>query len=274
MVAAITEQCSYQKQRKEYTVKKGFVKTENFKRLKEAEVLVAQRGALEAGLVLVRGVYGIGKSMLTERWASEGGHVFVRAKETWSKNTLLRDIAARMGLSTDGSAAMVQDRIIGQLAVSMTTLIIDEADHLIPTSRTVRAGQEVAPMLEVIRDITDVTGVMCFLVGMERFPLMVSRYPHVWSRIAKIVDFQPLTLADVQATIAAKSDVPIGAAAVELIHQQAKGRMRHVLNAIANIEIWAKANDWAQVELEHLKGRALCPEPSSQAPQVPHKGGY
>ena len=48
-------------------MKKGFVQTENFKRLKEAEKIVERRGAREAGLVLVRGVYGIGKSELTER---------------------------------------------------------------------------------------------------------------------------------------------------------------------------------------------------------------
>ena len=52
-------------------MKKGFVKTENFKRLAEAQKLVERRGAREAGLVLVKGHYGIGKSELTERWAAD-----------------------------------------------------------------------------------------------------------------------------------------------------------------------------------------------------------
>lgn len=256
-------------------MKKGFVQTENFKRLKEAEKLVARRGAIEAGLVLVRGVYGIGKSMLTERWASESGYVFVRAKETWNKYTVLREIAARMGLSVDGNAAQVQDRIIGQLAVSMTPIIIDEADHMIPTARIVRGGQRVAPMLEVVRDITDVTGVMCFLVGMQNFPLMVAQYEHIASRVARVVDLEPLSVADVQATVSAKAEVPMSAGVVELIHQHAKGRMRLALNAIANIEQWAAANSWAKVEVEHLKGRALCTEFTSQAAAaaVGRKGG-
>lgn len=59
-------------------MKKGFVQTANFRLLKEAEKIVARRGAREAGLVLIQGVYGIGKSELTERWASENGHVFIR----------------------------------------------------------------------------------------------------------------------------------------------------------------------------------------------------
>ena len=63
-------------------MKKGFVKTENFKRLAEAQKLVERRGAREAGLVLIKGHYGIGKSELTERWAADSGWVFVRAKVT------------------------------------------------------------------------------------------------------------------------------------------------------------------------------------------------
>lgn len=238
-------------------MKKGFVQTENFKRLKEAEKLVARRGAREAGLVLVRGVYGIGKSELTERWATDSGYVFVRAKETWSKRIVLDEIATKMGLSTDGNAANVQDRIIGQLAVSMVPLIIDEADHLV--------DRRSAAMLEVIRDITDLTGVMCFLVGMENFPVMVARYGHIASRVARIVELEPLNLADVQATVTAKADVPMSPGVVELIQQHAKGRMRLVLSAIANIEQWATANSWARVEVEHIKGRALCTEFTSQS---------
>lgn len=245
-------------------MKKGFVQTENFRRLKEAEKLVDQRGAIEASLVLVRGVFGIGKSMLTERWAAESGHVFIRAKETWTKSTMLRDIATKMGLPVDGNASQVQDRIIGQLAVSMTPLIIDEADHLIPTSRVVRGGQRVAPMLEALRDITDITGVMCFLVGMERFPTMVLQFEHIASRVAHIVNLQPLSIEDVQATVKAKAEVPMSPEVVVAIHQQSKARMRWVLNAITNLEQWAKANSWTRIEPAHIKGRALCPEFSSQ----------
>lgn len=241
-------------------MKKGFVKTENLKRLREAEAIVAQRGAREQGLVLVRGAFGIGKSELTERWATDNGYIFVRARETWTKKSMLSNIATTMGLSPDGSQSAVEDRIIGRLAVSMTPLIIDEADFLIPTSRVARGGQAIAPMLETVRDITDLTGVTCFLVGMANFPALVARYEHIASRVARIVELEPLSLADVQAAVAAKSDVPMSPAVVETILQQAQGKMRLVLGAIANIEQWAAANGWKKVEAEHIKGRALVTE--------------
>ena len=43
-------------------MKKGFVQTENFRLLKEAEKIVARRGAREASLVIIQGKYGVGKS--------------------------------------------------------------------------------------------------------------------------------------------------------------------------------------------------------------------
>ena len=51
----------------ECKVKKGFVQTTNFRLLKEAEKIVARRGAREASLVLIQGKFGIGKSEMTER---------------------------------------------------------------------------------------------------------------------------------------------------------------------------------------------------------------
>lgn len=232
-------------------MKKGFVQTENYKRLKEAEKIVSRRGAREAGLVLVRGVYGVGKSELTERWATDSKYVFVRAKETWTKRALLDELADRMGLAKHGRNQEVQARIIGKMAVDMVPLIVDEADFLIRTS---------ASLLEVLRDITDLTGTMCFLVGMEHFPLKLARYEHIASRVARVVEFEPLSLADVQATIAAKSEVSIAPDLAPEIHRQANGRMRLVLNAIANIEQWAQANGWSKVTATEIGGKSLCTE--------------
>ena len=110
----------------------------------------------------------------------------------------------------------------------------------------------------MVRDITDLTGTMCFLVGMEQFPMKVARHGHIASRVAKVVELLPLSLADVKATVVAKCEVPL---ADEVLHEllgQANGRMRLVLNAIANIEVWAETNSWTEVDVAHVKGKPLC----------------
>lgn len=232
-------------------MKKGFVHTENFKRLAEAQKSVAKRGAREAGLVIVQGVYGVGKSELTERWAVDNGAIFVRCKETWTKRALLDELADKMGLDNRGRNQQVQARIIGKLAVDMAPIMLDEADHLIRST---------ASLLEVVRDITDITGTMCFLVGMEHFGSKVARYAHIASRVARVVEFLPLSLADVTAACKQMCDVDMEPAVVAEIHEQAKGRMRLVLTALANVEQLAAANSLKAVTLEHIKGRPLVAE--------------
>lgn len=237
-------------------MKKGFVITENFKRLQEAQAAVDKRGAQEAGLVIIRGPYGVGKSEIVERWAVDNRAVFVRCKETWTKRALVDELADRMGLDTRGRNSEVQARVIGRLAADMCPLVFDEADFLVRGT-----GSKSSPaLLEVIRDITDVTGVSCFLVGMESFGDRLARHGHIASRVARIVEFQPLSLADIRAACDKLSEVRLQPPVIEAIHQQSSGRMRLALNAIANIEQLAAANGLREVGPEHIKGRPLCVE--------------
>lgn len=232
-------------------MRKGFVQTTNFRLLHEAQAAVEKRGAREAGIVILKGPYGVGKSELVERWAVDQGAVFVRCKETWTKRALLDELAAKMGLDTRGRNSEVQARIIGRLAVDMAPLVFDEADFLIRSTPS---------LLEIIRDITDMTGVACFLVGMERFGDTLARYGHIASRVNRVVELQPLTVADVKAACDRLAEVGIAPDLVAQIHEQSAGRMRLVLNAIAAIEQWAQANGWKTVDAAKVKGKALVVE--------------
>lgn len=234
-------------------MRKGFVPTENYRRLAEAQRQVEKRGAAEAGLVIVRGPFGVGKSQIVNRWAVDNGAIFIRAKETWSVRALLDEMARVIGVERKGSNSEVQARVIGHLAVHMNNLVFDEADHLIRSTAT---------LLEVIRDITDLTGVACFLVVMDGFSakLALPRYGHIASRVARVVDFEPLSEADVQAAVTAMCEVKLTPELVKLLHQQSAGKMRLVLNAISTLEQWAAANGLREVGAEHIKGKSLCIE--------------
>lgn len=232
-------------------MRKGFVPVDNYRRLMEAQQQVEKRGAAEAGLVIVKGPFGVGKSEIVERWSVDTGAVFVRCKETWTKRALLDELAQRLGLDTRGRNSEVQARVIGRLAVDMVPMVFDEADFLVRSTPA---------LLECIRDITDLTGVACFLVGMEHFGAKLARYGHIASRVARVVDFSPLSLADVQAAVKKLCEVDLDAAVVEQIHMQTHGRMRLVLNAISTLEQWAGANGWKKVTGEQVRGKALAVE--------------
>lgn len=237
-------------------MKKGFVVTENFKRLAEAQRAVMRRGAQEAGLVIIKGPFGVGKSGIVERWAVDNKAIFLRCKETWTRRSVIDELAKLLGLDTTGRNSEVQARVIARLAVDMLPMVFDEADHLIRGS-----GARSAPgLLEVIRDITDITGTACYLVGMENFGDRLARHGHIASRVNRIVEFQPLSLADVKATCDKLSEVKMDDGVVDAIHVQSLGKMRLVLNAISNIEQLAEANGLKTIEAAHVQGRALCVE--------------
>ncbi len=232
-------------------MKTGFVITENYKRLRDAQAAVEKRGAREAGLVIIRGPYGVGKSQLVERWAVDTGAVFVRCKETWTKRALLDELADRMGLDKRGRNSEVQARVISKLAVEMVPMVFDEADHLIRST---------ASLLEIIRDVTDMTGAACFLVGMERFGDTLARYGHIASRVNRVVELLPSSLAETKLVCTQLAEVKLSPEVMEQIHAESGGRMRLVRNAIANVEQLAAANGLASVALEHVRGKALCVE--------------
>lgn len=232
-------------------MKKGFVVTQNYRRLKEAQAAVDKRGAREAGIVIVKGPFGVGKSELVERWAIDNGAVFVRCKETWTKRALLDELAVKMGLETKGRNSEVQARIIGKLAVTMVPMVFDEADFLIRST---------ASLLEIIRDITDMTGTSCFLVGMERFGDTLARYGHIASRVNRVVELLPLNADDVKATCEKLSEVAIDPDLVQRIVDESQGRMRLVLNAIATIEQLASANSWKRVCAAQVAGKTIVVE--------------
>lgn len=237
-------------------MKKGFVATDNFRRLSDAQRAVEKRGAQEAGLVIIKGPYGVGKSATVERWAIDNKAMFMRCKETWTKRSLIDEMADQLGLDTSGRNSVVQARVIGRLAVDVTPLVFDEADFLIRG----KGSQTSAGLLECIRDITDITGAVCYLVGMAQFGARLARHEHIASRVNRIVEFLPLTLADVTAACEKLGDVAFTPEVIKAIHDQARGKMRLVLNAISNLEQFAQDNDLRQVTGEHVNGRSLCVE--------------
>ena len=73
-------------------MKKAFVKTENYARFAAGVKAVEQRGAAEAGMMLVHGQPGYGKSHIVYRWAEEAGAVYLRANVDWTPKYFLVEL--------------------------------------------------------------------------------------------------------------------------------------------------------------------------------------
>lgn len=229
----------------------GFVKTENYARFAAGVRAVESRGAAEAGMMLVHGLPGLGKSHIVYRWAEEAGAVYLRANVDWTPKYFLGELAKALYLDTRGTAQQLFERCLRVLIERQCPIIIDESEF------TLRDG---AAVLEKIRDFSDRAEVTVVLIGMEQIQRNIGRHKQISSRIAHVVEFSPCTAADVALACAKLCEFDLSPALSAEVLRMSAGRMREVLNILARIEQIAKANglsgqldvaQFAGVELAH-----------------------
>lgn len=80
-------------------MRKMFARTENYRNFASSVKAVEQRGAAEAGKMLVYGVLGLGKSHVVSRWAAEAGAIFLRGNKDWTPRYALSELAVHWRLT-------------------------------------------------------------------------------------------------------------------------------------------------------------------------------
>lgn len=236
-------------------MKKMFVPTDNYTRFTQAVDAVDRRGAMEAGMMLVHGAVGRGKSFVVEHWASENNAIFLRANVDWTPKYFLVELAKALEVDTEGAkksttanAQQLFERVFAKVVELQCPIIIDEAEHALNNG---------AVVLEKIRDISDRAETMVVLIGMEQIKHKIARYKQIARRIAQVVEFQPTSAADIAHVCAKLADVTIQPSLQNEIFKLAKGRMSEVLNIIANIERVAKLNGLQTVDVTDMRGVPL-----------------
>lgn len=245
-------------------MRRQFVKTENFARFAAGIQAVEQRGAKEAGMMLVHGAPGFGKSCIVERWSAETGAVFLRANVDWTPKYFLVELARTLRVDATGTAQQLFGRLLERVVEAQTPIVIDEAEF------TLHNG---AAALEKIRDLSDRAEVTVVLIGMERIQQLVARHKQINSRIAQVVEFLPATLTDVAHTCAQLAEVAMTDALKAEVHRLSGGRMREVLNILAAIERLARLNGFKSVDVADLDGVALSFDWQNRTPKTVRKTG-
>lgn len=230
-------------------MKRCFVRTENYAKFRAGVTAVEQRGAAEAGMMLVHGQPGYGKSTIVFHWAEEAGAVFLRANQGWTPPQFMAELAKVLRIDPTGGGHKLFARLLEHIVERQTPIIIDEAEF---------ALRDNAAVLEKVRDISDRAEVTVVLIGMETIQSRIARHKQISSRIAQVVEFTPTTPADVMLACGKLCEYPLSAALVAEVHRLCGGRMREVLNILAEIERLAKANGLAgELDVSHFAGVAL-----------------
>jgi len=232
-------------------MRRNFAPTENYNRLLAAVAAAEERAAREAGLVLVTGPAGFGKSEAVKRFAVQQGAVYLRGKTHWSPRAMLAELVKALG----GDPKHYREALFAQ-AVDLLSretprpIVVDEAEH---ACLDVKA-------LESLRDISDTLENVVVLVGMDQLQSRIARHPQVYSRVAQVVEFQPASLEDVKALANALTEVVMESELLERIHSESQGRIRLVLNALGRAERIGLNNQAQKVSLADINGTPLVDE--------------
>lgn len=229
-------------------MRKQFVKTENYNRFTAGIQAVEQRGAAEAGMMLVHGAPGYGKSHIVGHWAAESSAVFLRANVDWTPKYALVELAKALRVDPSGTAQQLFSRLLERVVQAQAPIVIDESEFSLHQN---------AAALEKIRDLSDRAEVTVVLIGMERIQQSISRHKQIASRIAQVVEFTASSLADTEQACRQLSEVSMTPALMTEVHRISGGRMREVLNVIAAVERIAGINGQDAMDVSDLDGAAL-----------------
>lgn len=233
-------------------MKHTFVKTQNYERLVQAIKRAENRGAQEAGMIFVQAHPGIGKTKTIEQIAvhdKNGKHI--RAKQGYTPRAFMEELAVELNVDSACRSHTLFRRLLEAMTKD-TRLYIDEVQHCFADG---------AAVLEKIRDLTDMTGIVVVLVaGKEETWARFARQPQLASRVCEVVDFEFNSERDIKALCEQLSEVTIEADLLKRIYADSKGLMRLAKNAIANVEQIAKTNGLTSIGAKHCESFALCIE--------------
>lgn len=226
-------------------MKKIYVPTSNLQRLEAGVEVLKERGAKEAGGLILTGRPGDGKTSCLKHWGAQVDAVMVTCTSLITPGRLVDELARKLNLPVTRDI----DQAIGRRLIDFQLpVILDEAQF---------ALYERAACLERLRGITDFSGTPWILVLMEADVWRLTQCEQISSRIADWVELQPATLEDVTAVVSKTCEVALDAAVVQRIHAETGGRMRLVVNAISRAEMVAKALGKAELSARDLAKTTL-----------------
>ena len=227
-------------------MKDVFATTKNVRRFVAGIEVVRTPIRGRIGMMLAFGPPGTGKTETGMWYAAQNEVPYIRAKDITSRRSLLSNIVAELGEAPAFRSDALFDQAVEQLFDRPRPLLVDEVDYLM------RGG-----MVEILRDLNDITNIPIVLMGMEHADKKLKRFRHLYDRISAVVKF---TLFDEQeiANLADQiCETALTKDAVAFIHGQSKGKLRLITTWMSRAEQIAKLNDLdsiSRADLQQYRG--------------------
>jgi len=108
-------------------------------------------------------------------------------------------------------------------------------------------------MVEVLRDLNDITNIPIVLMGMEHADKKLKRFRHLFDRISAVVKFNIFDEKEIANLADQICEIQLTGDAITFIHGQSKGKLRLITTWMSRAEQMAKLNDLKSVSAANLQ---------------------
>lgn len=220
-----------------------FIKTENYIKLFEGiqELKALPHDAPKMGIGY--GYFGLGKTIALERIATDEDAVLLRAVQAWTLNSALGHLCYQLGLDETGISPVKFDRIVEYLNRNPKIIIIDEIDAIQKSDKK--------NILEMFRDLHDMTHIVIFFVGMQGSVKKFKKDAHYYSRFAKKIELTSITRNDISKYCEA-SEIVIKEDLIDYFAKQYPN-LRQIKVILIRLEKYCQLNDFEEADLRLFK---------------------
>ncbi|MFZ4437102.1 MAG: AAA family ATPase [Syntrophales bacterium] len=205
------------------------------------------------GMGILWGKPGEGKSTILAYATNIFNGVFIRARRSWTMTSLLEAIIIELRGVPGRRRSQMENWIETRLMDSGEDRIIfvDEADYLF--SRNMASSD----MLDVLRDIYDLTGTPIILAGMESIARRIQEEGRFARRITSWVEFQGIDLDDTRIVADTLCEIRVADDLLAHIHRECKASIGNIVPALSKIENLGKTTGIETVDMAAWGDRPL-----------------
>ena len=218
---------------------KIFVKTQNVKNFIGLVENLINKPKNIPKMGLVYGEPGLGKSQTALWLTCKYDGIYLRASNLMTGRWLLEEMVKELDEIPRFLTSDNFNIVIKKLKQNPQVIFIDEIDYLMNNYKSI----------ETLRDIHDETGCPIIFIGMGLAHKKLERYKHLYDRFSEILKFETFGVSDLSQIIGQLSEIPFIPDAIEYIHSK-YNRFRQIIQLINQMEIFAKDNNLAEINME------------------------
>jgi len=181
---------------------------------------------------LLWGEPGEGKSTVVAYAHNHASGLYLRANRGWTMTSLLEALVRELdGVPMRRRSVMI-DWIVARLAENERVIFVDEADYLFKQD----------DMLDVMRDIYDMSGSPVILIGMEEIARKIQLNGRLARRITQWIEFKGIDFDDAKLTAKTLAEVALTDDMVEHLHKESRANIGRMVVGLSRVEYFGKIN--------------------------------